>query len=472
MEEYDPRPRIGVLIFTSGWFREIGLQVENDKTTEKVNRIGEELCDRIEEFARPVYTGVIFSEEEAGQAGKVIAKADVDGIILAPIMWCEDQIVRKCMERLPDVPIFLWAFSPVSSMPDFLDFQTMLQRSGTVCALQLSGMLKREGYIFYPIAGSGDDSLVWEKIRKITEILQIKRSMKSLKVGVLPFPCSYMSTTYVDEFGLRTRYGIELKYLGLSRVAKVSNEIDAEKIELFRRKYIHNSMEIAVDENNLVQGIRYALALESLIEEEGIGVLAMNDVIEEMHQTFGLRPCLSNPGITGVGAVICMEADIAAGVAMYILGMITGEPPFYTEVFSVDYLHNTLLLGHAGYHDAANADPNYPVRIISDIEYKNSDPYTGCATYFKYREGPVTIVNSVWDGDQLKWFAFEGHSLGGPCVLEGNCHLLCKAKPKVDELLSAALQDGISQHWIVIPNHILEDLSLVCNILGIKFSAV
>ena len=43
-------------------------------------------------------------------------------------------------------------------------------------------------------------------------------------------------------------------------------------------------------------------------------MLAINDVIPEMHSSFGLRPCLCNPRLSE-RTVVSMEADVAAGLA-------------------------------------------------------------------------------------------------------------------------------------------------------------
>ena len=75
-----------------------------------------------------------------------------------------------------------------------------------------------------------------------------------------------------------------------------------------------------------------------------------------------------------------MEADVGAAAAMLALRLFTGDSPFYTEPFSADYASNAVIMGHAGYHDAANADPAAPVRIINDVEYENSDLFTGAVT--------------------------------------------------------------------------------------------
>jgi hypothetical protein len=207
------------------------------------------------------------------------------------------------------------------------------------------------------------------------------------------------------------------------------------------------------------------------MKDNRLSVLAMNDVIDEMHRAFGLRPCLFNPGISE-SAVVAMEADTAAGLAMWILKSFTGSSPFYVETFNVDYRENALLLGHAGYHDASNADPGVPVHIIPDIEYENSDTFTGCATYFTYRSGPVTVVNSVWSSGRLKWMGFAGESVGTRPKMEGNCHLYCRLEPDVRRFLNEAVQSGVSQHWIVVPGKLLEELALLSEILDIDWQSV
>jgi L-fucose isomerase-like protein len=466
------RPKIGVVLVTSGWFRDIGLQQEGSETTSRIGELSAGITERLEAFAEPIYHGVLYSEDEAVAAGKEIRAAGVEAVLLAPLMWCEDQIVRACLKEIPRVPIILWSFSPTTALPRYLEFQTMLQGSGTVCTLQLSGMLKREGYDYHSVAGSLEDGRVFEDIGRVIRSVALKKALSSLRVGVLPFPCSQMSTTYVDEFQLRNCYGIELRYIELSRVADIAANIPTENIASFRKELIPKDAIIEVDDRNLEHGIRHSLALETVIQEDDLGVLAMNDVVDEMHSAFGLRPCLANPRIGERGAVVSMEADIAAGVAMYALRSLSGASPFYTEVFGVDYSTNVLLLGHAGYHDHVNADPNVPVRIVPDIEYENTDRFTGCATYFKYREGPVTVINSVWDGSRLKWLGFEGHSVPGPPRLEGNCHLVCRLQTNVRDFLKTAVESGVSQHWVVVPGHLLDDVAVFCRFANIEFSVI
>jgi len=112
------------------------------------------------------------------------------------------------------------------------------------------------------------------------------------------------------------------------------------------------------------------------------------------------------------------------------------------------------------------------VRIIDDVEYENSDPFTGAASFFKYRPGPVTAVNSVWDGEGLQWCCVEGESLPGPAKMDGNCHVLFRPTMPVKNFLRRVVELGVSQHWLFVPGLRAADMAMLCSMLSVRFVRV
>ena len=94
------KPKIGVLLITSGWFRNIGLQSDVSPFSIEVEKIGREIVEQISDFSDPVYSGVLFSEASAGKAADEIITTGVDGLIISPLMWCEDQILRAALKEI------------------------------------------------------------------------------------------------------------------------------------------------------------------------------------------------------------------------------------------------------------------------------------------------------------------------------------------------------------------------------------
>lgn len=451
-------PKVGILFVTSGWFRQVGLQDASSDLSREVEIIGDEVVNRLSAFTEPVYKGVLFSEKSAEQAAEEILKQNVQVLIVSSLMWCEDQILKAALLKLTEFPIILLTLFPSRELPAYLPYSSMLKGSGAVGSLQFSGMLKREGRRFVSLAGYYRDDELYKALSLHAKAVRLKEKLKSLKVGMLPFPCAQMSTTFVDEFSLRSAYGVEIKYLELARLKSIAHSIPETEISAFRRRIDAVGYVIQVSDDELGQGIRYSLALQKLTEAENISVLAMNDVSREMHETLGLRPSLYNPDFSSGDSVVSMEADVAAGLGLYLLKQLSGNPALYTEVLGVDLTENSLLLGHAGYHDARNAESPASVRIAHDVEYKNTDRCKGACSVFKMKPGPVTLLNSVFHEKKMKWIAVFGESLKGPYKLEDTAHLVFRPEIPVLDLINAAVESGVSQHWLAVPGDIREGL--------------
>ena len=128
----DYKPKIGILLITSGWFRDIGLQSDESSFSVEVEKIGKEIVSQLSDFIDPVYSGVLFSVISAKEAAKEIKEAGVDGLIVSPLMWCEDKILRTTLKELPALPLILCTFLPYTTLPEYLNYGEMLKGSGTV----------------------------------------------------------------------------------------------------------------------------------------------------------------------------------------------------------------------------------------------------------------------------------------------------------------------------------------------------
>ncbi len=468
VKKISDKPRIGILLVTSNWFRQVGIQDAEGKLSGDIEEIGHEIVSRLTDFLIPVYPGILFSEDSAFKAAKEMKAQDVKALIVSPLMWCEDQVIRAALSELNNLPLLLITFLPWLGLPEYLHYSEMLKGSGAVGSLQFSGMLKREGVSFFSLSGYYKDYNLYQKIKQNIKSITVVEKLKHLKVGILPFPCDQMSTTFVDDFALRFRYGIQTKYLELTRFRETSEKITQEEISAFRQQLEELGYEILVNEEDLKQGIRYSLSVQKIVEDEGILVLAMNDVIGEMHVKFGLRPSLDNRNLSLSDFVVSMEADIAAGLGLFIIKILTGKPALYTEVMGIDIKAGNMLLGHAGYHDSRNADPDNPLLIVNDIEYKTYDKYKGAVTCFKMKPGPVTLVNSVFNNGELKWVVIAGQSMCGAFKLEDTVHLVCEPVIPVLQFIDKSIENGVSQHWLVVPGDYIEDIIILSKWLKIN----
>jgi L-arabinose isomerase len=150
--------------------------------------------------------------------------------------------------------------------------------------------------------------------------------------------------------------------------------------------------------------------------------------------------------------------------------MFTDQSPIFTEVLTADLEKNSLVLGHAGYHEEVNHDKKYSLKIVPDVEYKTTDKFSGAVTCIKFKPGDVTLVNCVYNGNKLRFTVFGGESVDCPPKLEDTNHLFCKLDLTVVDFFNKALKLGSSQHFLVIPGKYCDNLERLCQFVDIEFA--
>lgn len=460
------KPSVGVLLLASEWMREVGLDRQGGRLESSVHAGAERFRAALAEHCEVVGASVASTREEAAAAGRRVADAGVDAVLVAPMVWVEDQVARAALECVTGIPLILATLIPTRSLPHPAPFETMLAGSGTVGALQASGMLKREGRRFAAVAGSVDDPDLYRSIATHARAARAAAALRC-RIGVLGGRCDAMSVTWVDDVGLRARYGVDLVPLEVGSLARAMERAGEPEIGALRASLARLGITPECDAPSLEQGMRAAIGITTLSQEHQLAGLAMNDLSPELHAVLGLRPCVPNPELCDRGFVVSMEADVAAVILMRALEQFTGYPAFYTEIFTVDIERNGLLMGHAGWHAPIHADPGQPRSIIPDLEYRSVDRYPGAAISFSFAEGPVTAVNAVWRDGGLSLSWVEGRSAGG-VQMEGNCHLLAVLAEPVCRFLERVTRRGVSQHWVVVRGHHGRDLSVLAEEMGVS----
>jgi L-fucose isomerase-like protein len=433
--------------------RDVGLEGSGTGLARRVEEAAREIRTRLAAVAEVVSPPVAGSAAEAAQAAAAVRDAGCACALVVPLVWSEDQVLRTAVRGLDGLPMVLGTLLPRTDLPARVEFEDMLVGSGVVGSLQASGMLVRDGVAYVPVTGWRGDPAVYEAIGQQARAAAAARGLRGVRIGLLPDRCEEMSVTWVDADGLHDRYGVELVRVETARLADAAARAPAGETSGLLARLESAGFEVRTDAASLEQGMRAALGLGAVATEEHLAGVALNDLAPSVHESLGLRPCLSDPALCDRGVVVCMEADVAACVAMAGLRRLCGSAPFYTEIFNAGLADDCLLMGHAGWHDPAVRDPASPAWIVPDEEYRNSDRLPGAAMWFKAAPGPVTAVNAVWRDGRLAWNTLEGESLSGPPRLEGNCHLVFRATEPVPVLLDRLLARGVSQHWVVVPGH-------------------
>jgi L-arabinose isomerase len=286
-------------------------------------------------------------------------------------------------------------------------------------------------------------------------------------IGVLPYRCDQMTGTYVDEFRLKKEIGPELKYISTYDYRKICDGIADETVDAFIQDLRTNyKMADSVTEAGLVNSARVSLGLAELVDAYEVDAIAIEDVSEELHRVVGLRPCLYVPALFE-RAVVSMEAEVGGAVALLMLRKLTGQAPMYTEVFTYDQAENCLLIGHAGIHDIDLATSTQEILIEPDGEYVESEPDSAWMR-FRAKGGYVTLLSVFCDVERFKMVISSGESLSGKEKLLGSPHAYVKLVTPLSDFFQTTIRTGMTQHWALVHDDVVDELVALADILGLE----
>ena len=412
-----------------------------------------------------VSSGLLHTTGDAVREAKKFNEAEIDAILFCPIIWTNDAPVVAFIQEAKKVPLIMWAYDPYRGIPDYYRIEQWLRASAPVSVQQSSNIFKRYGWDFEVVFGNENEEEVTAEIKAFVRTAAVKKSLKGVRIGVLPSTCRVVISSWIDEFFLLEKFGVELDYISVAsfdRVIRDVHERDAkEYVQFLKKSYPVEG----VDDDTLFASARQALGFVRLIEELGLSGIALEDFNSEIYTTLGFRPHLSHPRIGELGCTIGFEADVPGVLATIIAGRLAGHIGMFNEFFSIDRSENTILMGHPGHGEIRVGDPSTFV-VTYDLEFDASQK-RGAWLSYRAKGGKMTFLNFTPEYGKLKAAAFTGDSLSGPRLMEGYSHMLIKYSSDVVALFKKIVELGLMQHWGTVHGNIVPELKIFSKLLDL-----
>ncbi|QYR24151.1 hypothetical protein KZ483_16845 [Paenibacillus sp. sptzw28] len=197
---------------------------------------------------------------------------------------------------------------------------------------------------------------------------------------------------------------------------------------------------------------RVAAAQEKLVREYDLDALtyyyhgAPGGEYEKLQGGFIIGHSL----LTARGIPCSGEGDLKTAIAMKICDIL-GTGGSFSEIVVVDYVDETILLGHDGPFHIAIADGKPVLRGMGLYHGKQG---TGVSVEAKVRTGPVTTLNVTQTGDgKLKLIISEGESTNGPIMRIGNTQTPVKFREHPDDYMARWFAEAPTHHCAISIGH-------------------
>ena len=462
-------PKIGLLFLAGDSWWEAGIcDAETGQFAgfiQKVERDVRSITEVLFHDCAIVSSGLLHSTEQALREARRFRDEQVDAIVCCPIIWTNDPPVVAFLQNAQKVPFLLLAYSPYPDFPPYFKIEEWLRASGPVSVQQCSNILRRFGWDYEVSFGNETEEALQKEVGAFLRAAWVKKSLVGTRIGILPSPCRVVISTWVDEFFLLEKFGVELQFIPVESYAalvrSVSNAKAKEYVEHLKTSY----PVVNVTDEILLESARQALAFVRLVKENRLSGIALEDFNTDIYRILGFRPHLAHPDVGAQGCTIGFEADVLGVLSTIIVSRLAGHIGMFNEFFSVDRKANTVLMGHPG-HGEIRMGEESTIMVTPDLEFDETQK-RGAWLSYRAKPGLMSFLNFTPEYGKLKAAAFTAESLPGPRIMEGYSHMLVRPKHDAVELFKDIARRGLIQHWGTVYGDITDELKAFSRMIGL-----
>ncbi len=468
------KPRAGLFLIGSPRFRNLSGPLRGSYGQKK-EKVAEQIAQSLT-FLDLEYPGIIYEREDARKAIDRFFTSKVDFIIAEFLSWSEDFSWIRFLRDCPQIPII---FCNVAKPK--MDFETTLDEDDFIeylCSGTLVGSLEASGSIArvprrHVKTVMGTREQVNEQIRVFSRAAYTRSILRESNVGLMANMNEAMWSTYIDNYDIFTKIGPEIHYLPSSDYKEAIDSLTDVQVKEYADSLTSRfRMMEDVDYEKFTGCVKASLALQRLAQERDIDVFIYNDIDPSTFKVAGCRAGFYHDWFNENCSVLVPEADTGAGLATYILKLLSGGLHVnFIEPFHIEDDFGTFAGGHAGPND--HTDPQWQdnVLIARDVRFaKTKYRYAGAPFgWYRFSPGLKTVAGLYEQDGKYKLVCFLAESLPGKHILATYSHSIFRPQVPVKSLFRQLLEIGVTQHYAITDGDWTAELEALAGIMDFEF---
>ena len=435
------------------------------------------------DFLDLVDPGIVYEREDARKALNLFFNEKVDFVYAEFLSWGEDFAWIRFLRDCPDMPIL---FCNVAK--DRMSFETSLDEDDFVdylCAGTLVGSLEASGSLkrvprknVRTVMGTRKE--ITEKVRIYADAARTRSILRESSVGLMANMNEAMWSTYFDNYDLFTKIGPEIHYLPYSDYGTEIENLSQEEVQAYADELTSQyKMMEDVDYDKFIGCVKATLGIKKQAQKNNIDCYVYNDIDQATFRTAGCRAGFYPQWFNENVSVLVPEADIGAGLATYILKLLSGKNVNFIEPFHIEDDFGTFAGGHAGPND--HNDPAWQQNVIisRDVRFaKTSWKYAGAPfAWYRISPGMKTVAGLYEEDGKYKLVTFMAESLSEKDTPQSSkkhllatyTHTIFKPVLPVKELFERVLKVGVTQHYAIVDGDYRPQLEALAEMMGFEF---
>lgn len=413
---------------------------------------------------------------------KQAQQEDLDALFIMMSTYITSQVVFPFAKYLR-VPQILVGIQPLERL-DYGKCTTYMQLcNDDICSMpEFAGVYDRLGVPmpYFLVETAAHTQRIKERVHTFEAAITALSAFKYAKFGYLGHTYDGMYDMNTDPTAFAATFGAHVKMLEMCELADdvesaTDEEINAKVAEIKEKFDIRepsaDPLTDHVQDSDLAWAARNAVALDKLVERNGLSALAYFYKGEKgnRYEQIASNLIIGNSLLTSRDIPLAGEADLKTAAAMLIMNRVGGGGSF-AELHPFDTVDDVVLIGHDGPHNI-NISNEKP--IIRKLKKFHGKPGAGVSVEFKLKTGPITLLScSVGKNGRMKLIASVGESMPGDIPQTGNTNTKCRFPIPVTEWIEKWCAAGPTHHLALGIGDCLEEIKLFAKMANIELIVV
>jgi L-arabinose isomerase len=426
--------------------------------------------------------GMLDNAKTAYAAVPKIKAADLDILFIDMVTYATSSTFGVLCREL-EIPIVLVAIQPMAAM-DYPNGSTFMQLcNDDVCSIpEFVGVAIRFGRKppAMILGHEKGDPTVDREIASWCSIAKVLHDLRRARLGLMGHVLEAMLDMHADPTAITSAFGSHVVLVEPDDLFRHYRDPEPRAVEAWKKQILEffdtpdpksDPLTEKLRPEHLEIAARAAVALEGLIEEKELDGLAYYYEAEPGSdmRTLVTNLIVGNSLLTGAGFPMCGEFDIKTCVAMMIFDRLDIGGSF-AEFHPVDFVQDSVLVGHDGPHHINIADGKPVIRSLKTYHGK---PGSGAGVEFQIKEGPITMMSIGQTGaGKFKFVIAEGESLRRPIPPTGNTNTHGVFQPDVRTFLKKWMAEGPTHHFALGVGHHAAELVEIAKVLDLEYAVV
>jgi L-arabinose isomerase len=439
-----------------------------------MSAFGEELVTALAPFADADFPGVCNKREEVEAAASRWESEGRDLVIVVLLTYAPSHLALTALSGTR-LPVLIFNTQQLYAVDENTLGLDTTKNHGMHGVQDLANVLLRAGRRPEIVTGHYKDPRALDEVKAWCDAARVAHDMQGLRIGLVGYAMEGMGDFGLDETAFLAQAGVEVRRIGMTRLAErasqapediISREVTADRARFRFADDVSASQHEA--------SVRLEWALRETLEERGMSGFAAHFLAVGEEGALETLPFLAASKLLAEGYGFGGEGDVTSAAAVCMMQKLVGAANF-TEMFTMDFAHNAVLMMHMGEGNWRMARRDEPVHVLSNSLEAIMDVRTSPVLLaFSLEPGEATLVSlTTGAGGKLKFVTTEGRVLDFPYLADlARPHYKFKPDGDLCDFLTRFSNEGGSHHQALAYGRWTNTVEKIATIMDIPCARV